>query len=90
MASDLDGDVLNYTIGGIDSEDFTIDPSTEAVSINSSPDYESQSSYEFTVTASDGELSDSVAVTLSVNDLNEQSQISTDNRNVNSCNRRFH
>ncbi|MEL0099947.1 MAG: cadherin repeat domain-containing protein, partial [Opitutae bacterium] len=59
----------------------TIDPVSGEVRFNESPDYESQSIYHFTVTASDdgyGELSDSVDVTVNVNDINDSPLFATD------------
>ena len=50
---------------------LTIDTITGEVRLTESPDYETRTSYDFTVTASDGVLSDSIDVTLNVGDVNE-------------------
>ena len=70
-ATDPDGDSLTYSLQGNDASSFTVDSSSGEVRFNESPDYESHASYDFTVTASDGELSGSVDVTVNVNDVND-------------------
>ncbi len=56
---------LSYSLSGTDSDYFTIDSATGQLKTLSFNDYTSQSSYEVTVTASDGSLSDSITVTIS-------------------------
>ena len=68
-ASDIDGDALTYSVSGADADKVTMDPVTGEVRFSESPDYESKPSYVFTVTASDGELSDSADIFLSLNDV---------------------
>ena len=70
-ASDVDGDTLTYSLSGTDAPSLTIDSSTGAVTLNASADYETKDQYVFTVTASDGSLTDSVDVTLDVTDVVE-------------------
>ena len=79
-ASDEDNNSLHYSISGDDVSAFSIDPISGNVSFNAgwehpdlgpSPDYEYQSQYQFTVTASDGALSDSIDITLNISDLND-------------------
>ncbi|MEK9556050.1 MAG: cadherin repeat domain-containing protein, partial [Gammaproteobacteria bacterium] len=78
-AIDPDGDSLTYSLQGNDAGSFTVDSSSGEVRFNESPDYESgKTSYEFTLTASDGELSDSVDVTVNVNDINDSPLFATD------------
>ena len=60
-ARDLDGDSLTYSVGGTDAagfkEVFDLDASTGEITVKSgaSIDYESDSSYSITVSATDGE-----------------------------------
>ena len=60
-ARDLDGDFLTYSVGGTDAagfkEVFDLDASTGEITVKSgaSIDYESDSSYSITVSATDGE-----------------------------------
>ena len=62
-----------YILGGDDADAFRIDRDTGAVTFAESPDYESGvTSYDFTVTASDGELSDQQEVTVQINNVVEQ------------------
>ena len=67
-ATDPDGDVLVYSLAGVDAADFTIDPRTGTVTQNQSLDFEDQANYNFTVIATDPDgLNDSVDVVLTVN-----------------------
>jgi Ca2+-binding RTX toxin-like protein len=70
-ATDVDGDTLTYSLGGTDGSLLTIDSSTGAVTLKASADYETKDQYVFTVTASDGSLTDTVDVTLDVTDVVE-------------------
>ena len=70
-ASDQDSLSLSYTISGPDAGSFTIDSNSGQLTIDASPDYEAQGSYDLTVTVSDGEVADTIDLTLMVNDLNE-------------------
>ncbi len=68
-----DGDTLTYALGGADQGHFAIDSATGQLQTNGPLDYESQSSYAVTVTASDGGgLSASIAVNVGVTDVAEQ------------------
>ena len=72
-ATDADGDDLFYSLGGDDADAFRIDEDTGAVTFAESPDYESGvTSYDFTVTASDGSLTDEQVVTVQINNVVEQ------------------
>ena len=68
----------SYALSGTDASSFTINSSTGAVTINSSPDHEVKSSYSISVTATetDGGKTDTIAVTVSIVDLNEAPVIS--------------
>ena len=67
-----DGDTLTYTLGGDDMASFAIDAMSGQVMTSGALDYETKSSYSVTVTATDsGDLSAMIAVTITVNDVNE-------------------
>lgn len=78
-ATDADsGTTLTYSIvGGADEALFSINSVTGALAFNAAPDYEAPSDqggdniYDVTVQVSDGALSDSQAITVSVTDAND-------------------
>lgn len=71
-ATDADGDTITYSLSGADAASFTINATTGEVTINASPDFEADGTYNFTVTANDGNGgTDTQDVVLTVNDLNE-------------------
>ncbi|MCG9127611.1 cadherin domain-containing protein [Candidatus Poribacteria bacterium] len=71
-ATDIDGDGLLYSLGGIDSDSFRIDSSTGQLISNSSLDYEQKSIYSVLVTVFDDKGgSDSISVTILVTDIFE-------------------
>ena len=65
--------VDSYDISGTDASLLTANSSTGEVSLTADPDYETKSSYSFTVTASDaaGNTSDATTVTFSITDVDE-------------------
>ena len=71
-----DSDALTYTLGGPDADKFVIN-GDGSVSFVTAPDFEAPgsaagtNSYSFSVTASDGTLSDVQAVTVNVADVTE-------------------
>jgi len=67
-ANDADGDSITHTISG---SEITINPSNGILSFVSAPDYETKSTYTATVTASDGVNSATQGITVSINDLYE-------------------
>ena len=68
-ASDPEGDTLTYSLAGTDSGSFAIDTSSGQIRTKSSLDYETKSSYSFSVKAVDpGGLSASISVSVSVTD----------------------
>ena len=84
VAGDPDGTALSYSIvGGADAALFTIDAATGALSFVSAPNYEapadsnSDNAYQVTVQASDGSLSATQAVTVTVGNVNEAPTISS-------------
>ncbi|RKR03730.1 cadherin domain-containing protein [Maricaulis maris] len=76
-ATDAEGDTISYTITGTDAALFQINASTGAVSFLTPPDFESPADnggdnvYDFTVVASDGTLTDTQAVSITVTDVDE-------------------
>lgn len=77
-ATDADGDALTYSIsGGADAALFTIDAATGEVSFAAAPDFENPGDadgdnvYEITVQVSDGTLSATRTVRITVTDENE-------------------
>ena len=70
IAADPAGGTVIYSLTGLDAASFSINSITGVVTINNAPDYETKSSYNFTVRASDlSGASSAQAVMLSVNDL---------------------
>ena len=69
VATDTDGDSLTYTISG--SEILISD--SGVLTFVSAPDYETKSSYSATVTVSDGSISTTQDIEVSVLDLDENS-----------------
>ena len=76
-ASDVDGDALTYTLSGTDAALFAIDAATGVVSFLETPDFETPGDadednvYDVTVTASDGDLSTSQDVAITVTDVDD-------------------
>lgn len=77
-ATDPEGDGFTYSItGGADQHAFTIEASTGKLIFQSAPDYEApgdadgDNMYQVEITVSDGSLSDSQAVNVSVTDVND-------------------
>lgn len=73
-ATDAENDTLTYSLTGTDAALLDIDASTGAVTLKSSADYETKNTYSFNVVVTDsgtGHLTDTKAVTVSVNDLND-------------------
>ena len=81
VARDPEGDALTYGLSGTDADRFTINPGTGKVHFNVVPDYENPADddkdnvYDVTVTASDGDGTDSKSthhtVAITVTDENE-------------------
>ena len=83
-ASDVDsGTVLSWAISGIDSATVSINSSTGALTFKAAPDYEApidngtNNTYIFVVTVSDGTLTDSQTVTVTILDINDAPTITT-------------
>ena len=73
-ATDPDNDTLMYSLSGTDAGSFDIDTSSGQLKTKATLDYEaSKNTYSVTVTASDGTLSDTITVEITVSDVNENS-----------------
>ena len=76
VATDVNGDELEYTLGGTHAALFNIESTTDGGQLKTKValDYETKTDYEVTVTATDdgaGTLSDTIRVTITVMDVNE-------------------
>ena len=71
-ATDVDANTtLTYSLGGTDTSAFSIVSTTGQLQTSAALDYETKTSYSVTVSVSDGSLSDSIPVTISVSNVNE-------------------
>ncbi|NBQ03197.1 MAG: cadherin repeat domain-containing protein, partial [Opitutae bacterium] len=77
-ATDANGDALTYSIsGGLDQSLFTINATTGVLVFNSAPDYENpldngtDNIYNLTIQVSDGSLTATQNLTITVTDVNE-------------------
>jgi hypothetical protein len=79
VATDGDGDTVNYSVSGGDEQSlFSIDPSSGVLSFNTAPDFElpvdngNDNNYEVTISANDGNGGvTEQAVTVTVTNINE-------------------
>ena len=74
VATDSSGTVT-YTLGGTDAASFDIDAATGQLETSAALDYETRSSYEVTVTATDSGGTTDIAVTINVTNVIELSAI---------------
>ena len=63
------GDTLTYRLSGADAASFNIVSGTGQLRTNAALDYETDFRYYVTVTVSDGELTDSIRVTINIMDM---------------------
>ena len=70
-ATDADGDSISYSISGTDASSLTINSSSGVLAFSSAPDYETKSSFDATISATDGENTSSQNITISLNNLND-------------------
>ena len=70
-ATDADNDALIYTISGTDAASFSIVRTSGQLRTRAALDYETKRSYTITVSVSDGSLTDTITVTISVTDIDE-------------------
>ena len=85
-ATDANGDTLVYSIsGGADAVKFTINSSTGTLSFASAPNFEAPTDvggnnvYDVIVQASDGTLTDTQAITVTVTAVNDNNPVITSN-----------
>ena len=71
-ATDLDNDTLTYSLSGTDAESFDIVSTSGQLQTKASLDYETDSSYTVKVKVSDGKLTDTITVTISVTNIDEK------------------
>ncbi len=77
-ATDTDtGDTLTYTLGGTDASSFAIVSTSGQLQTKDALDYETDNSYEVTVSVSDGTDTDTITVTISVTNVNEAPKFAT-------------
>jgi len=71
-ATDANNDTITFSLSGTDAAAFNIDAATGKVTFKESPDFETKESYSINVVASDGKGgSDTQAVTITINDLDD-------------------
>ena len=72
IATDLDEDVLTYSLGGVDAASFSIDSATGQLLTKAPLDYETKDTYAVVVSVSDRKGgTDTISVTINVTDLFE-------------------
>jgi len=71
-------DTLSYSLTGTDASALSINSSSGVITFNSAPDYETKSSYSITVNVSDGTNTTTQAMTISINNLNDNPPIISD------------
>ena len=70
-ATDADNDALTYTLSGTDAVVFSINSNTGQLRTKSALDYETKHAYTVKITVSDGNLTDTITVTINVTDIEE-------------------
>ena len=70
-ATDPDSDTLFYTLGDADAGIFDIESTTGQLKTEKTLDFETQSTYQVTLTVSDSKLTDSIDVTITVTNIDE-------------------
>ena len=73
-ATDPDNDTLTYSLGGTDASAFALESTTGQLRTSSALDYETKSLYTLVLTASDGNLTDTITVTINVTDVQERAE----------------
>ena len=71
VATDANNDTLTYSLSGTDAASFDIGSTTGQLQTKSALDYETKTSYSVTITVSDGNLTDTISVTINVTDVEE-------------------
>ena len=70
-ATDSNNDTLEYTLDGTDASAFSIDSDSGQLKTSAALDYETKDTYLVSVSADDGELTNTIAVTINITDVNE-------------------
>ena len=70
-------DSLTYTLGGVDAASFDIDSTTGQLKTKRALDYEMKRVYSVTISATDGTLTDTITVIISVIDVDDMPFVST-------------
>ena len=70
-ATDANSDTLTYTLGGTDAASFSIVSTSGQLQTSTALDYETKTSYSVTITVSDGNLTDTISVTINVTDVGD-------------------
>ena len=70
IATDANDDSLGYTLGGVDADSFALNSSGQ-LKTKDALDFETKRVYTVTITVSDGELSNTITVIISVIDVND-------------------
>ncbi len=70
-ATDADNNTLTYSLGGTDASVFSIDTKSGQLKTRAALDYERNNSYFVTITVTDGNLTDTIAVTINITDVAE-------------------
>jgi len=84
-AADPDGQPVTYSISGVDAGKFSINPSTGILAFLSPPDFEAIPSgtvYHVTAQASDGSLTSTQDISVTVTPVNEFAPVVTSNTNI--------
>ncbi len=76
-ATDADDDTLTYSLSGTDAAAFEIDSSSGQLKTKTTLDYEIKRIYTLIITVSDGNLTDTISVIISVIDVAETTIVST-------------
>ena len=76
-ASDADGDSITYSVSGTDASSFSINSTSGVLTFNSAPDYETKTSYQIVISATDGTNATNEDITVTVNNLNDNAHIIT-------------
>ena len=66
-----DGDTLTWTLGGTDAASFAIVSTSGQLQTKATLDYEDKDAYSVTVNVSDGNLTDSIDITINITDIDE-------------------
>ena len=78
-ATDVDADALTYSLDdGADADAFDLNSETGQLKTKADLDFETKKTYSLTLIVSDGTLTDTIAVTINVSDVNEVPVFATD------------